>query len=528
MISISPLKTYLDRVAMPIVWRVTAFIMIVCVTLVALDGWRSWSARAIQLRQTELVATNLARSLAQQADDMFDAADIVLVDVVERVQVDGMGPAALPRLQTLLSNRVIELPWLHGIFVYDQHGRWIVTAHAQQVPTGVNNADRAYFIYHRTHPERAVHIGAPIKSRSTGDWVIPVSRRIDHADGSFAGVVLTTLRIDYFRQFYASFDIGKAGTIVFALNDGTVMLRRPYDDAWIGKSMAASPVFHDYSANQTGTAMITSTVDGIVRMTSYRHLDHYPLVVWAALSKDEFLADWRADTYLHSGGVAILTLILGLMGMRLVHHIRRRVQVEADLVRVSDELRSKNQLLETFALQDGLTGLANRRSFDAELKSEFTRAMRNGRPLAMIMIDVDHFKKYNDCYGHPAGDACLRAIADELVANRRRPGDISARYGGEEFVILLPDTNQAGAMAVANKICNAVAQMAIEHRDSPCRVVTISAGVHAFVPVRHDDMQKDLIALADKALYIAKSSGRNRVCFAAMPTASSSNSTSMT
>lgn len=499
----------------PIVLRVAAFIVIVCASLIALDGWRTWSARQTQLYEGGVFTANLARSLAQHANDTLTAADTLLVGLVDAVEVDGSGPAALVRLTTLLPRQVKELPSLQGIFVYDAAGHWLATSGAGRIPVGANNADREYFQYHLTHAGREAHISIPVKSRSTGAWIIPVSRRINHADGSFAGVALATIRIDYFKQFYASFEIGKKGAIVFARNDGRVLLRRPFDDAWIGRSMAASPIFHDFSASQAGSAIITSTVDRLERITSYRRLERYPLVVWAALSKEENLADWRADTYLHTSGVWLLALILSALGMRLLQQIKRRVQTEADLLKVQQELRTMVQTLETFALQDGLTGLANRRCFDAELHKEFQRAMRNGRPLALIMIDVDYFKKYNDLYGHPAGDACLRALGAILLENRGRPGDVNARYGGEEFAVLLPDTDLGGAMAVATKLCRAVAQLATAHGANPHGVVTISAGVHALVPVRHDDTAPSLVEASDKALYEAKSSGRNRVCAAA-------------
>ena len=194
-----------------------------------------------------------------------------------------------------------------------------------------------------------------------------------------------------------------------------------------------------------------------------------------------------------------------------------RLLAEADLLRVQESLRALNHHLEQLALQDSLTGLANRRQFDNALRDEFSRAMRIESPLALVMIDVDYFKQYNDIYGHLAGDECLRQISEVVKASKNRPGDLAARYGGEEMVVLLPDTNLAGAVAVAEKIRVAISDLNIRHPSSNTGVVTISAGVDAFVPVRDGNIPFELIQAADKALYAAKSAGRNLVCSSADP-----------
>ena len=134
-------------------------------------------------------------------------------------------------------------------------------------------------------------------------------------------------------------------------------------------------------------------------------------------------------------------------------------------------------------MQDGLTGLANRRQFDLTLNDEFSRAIRHASTLALILADVDCFKQYNDIYGHAAGDECLRAISCAIRdVTAQRPGDLAARYGGEEIAILLPDTDVAGAVTVAEKIRSAVHNLEIEHAGNPSGFVTLSAGVDVFNP----------------------------------------------
>ncbi|WP_158814195.1 diguanylate cyclase [Methylocapsa sp. S129] len=186
-----------------------------------------------------------------------------------------------------------------------------------------------------------------------------------------------------------------------------------------------------------------------------------------------------------------------------------------------DQLEEANRRLEALAGQDGLTGLANRRTFDDALAREHRRALRDKTRLAMIMIDVDWFKSFNDRYGHPAGDECLKQVSRAIKNTLPRPGDIVARYGGEEFAVLLPNTDESGAMIMADRIRRAVLALAIEHDASPAKVATISAGVGAWAPNALDIGLEVLMQDADRALYRAKNDGRNAiVCASALGGAS--------
>jgi len=172
-------------------------------------------------------------------------------------------------------------------------------------------------------------------------------------------------------------------------------------------------------------------------------------------------------------------------------------------------LEDANRQLRVMVRQDGLTGLANRRHFDDMLGTEYRRAMRVGGPLALIMVDVDRFKAFNDLYGHPAGDACLQLVSGALAGALRRPADLAARYGGEEFAVLLPDTDEAGAQATAARIQDAVRAAALRHAGSEFGVVTLSMGVAMLAANRDGDGPGALVEAADTALYAAKRSGRN-------------------
>lgn len=496
----------------PLALRVAIFVTLVCAALVALDAWQLWRAREVQLRDTEVASANLAKSLGQHAYDTFKEADTVLVGLVERVENDGTEEHALARLHALLVRRVAELPQLHGLFVYDSTGAWIANSQTG-APASLNNADREYFIYHRTHDGRVPHIGPPIQSKSTGEWIVTISRRVDHDDGSFGGVALATIRMDYFRRFYNSFDIGEKGAVFVAIDTGILLLRRPFDEHTLGKDISGLPLFSTYlPRGPVGTNTFTSRLDGVTRVNSHRRLTDYPLVVSAALSRDEALADWRKDVLFHGVALAVLVGGLGVLGWRLMRQIAHRAAAEAELRRARGELEALNATLEQLAMQDGLTGLANRRKFDLTLADEFARAGRDGGALALIMIDVDQFKRYNDIYGHSAGDACLRRVGAAVSAAVRRPGDLSARYGGEEMAVLLPGTDLAGALIVAEAIRAHIAALAIAHAGNSIGIVTVSAGVQAFAPVATSVTPLALVEQADRALYRAKAQGRNQVC----------------
>ncbi|MDJ0554485.1 MAG: PleD family two-component system response regulator [Microcoleaceae cyanobacterium MO_207.B10] len=193
-----------------------------------------------------------------------------------------------------------------------------------------------------------------------------------------------------------------------------------------------------------------------------------------------------------------------------MNELRRQVEKERML---TEKLEKANEELERLASIDSLTMLANRRYFDKFIKNEWKRGIRTSFPLSVVMCDVDFFKAYNDTYGHPAGDLCLKKVAEVICNNVNRSTDLVARYGGEEFIVVLPETDVKGAIYVAEKIRKGIKDSAIEHQNSQVsNYVTISCGVATYYPQLESDLN-DLINDADLALYEAKSQGRNRVFF---------------
>jgi diguanylate cyclase (GGDEF)-like protein len=480
-------------------------IVIIVLSLVGLDIWQSWTSRNQALSAASANASNMARSMAEHAGHTFEEADTVLIGMVERVQTDGVDdPVHRLRLHRLMKRLTESLHQLHGLFIYGADGNWQVSSN-DDYPPGANNADRDYFVYHRTHTDLSAHIGPVIRSRSTGDLIITLSRRINDAEGRFAGVALATLKVDYFRRFYQGYRLDPNGVISLAMADGTVLIRRPYDEAVLGSTLAKGVVFSQLlPVASEGTRMLPSIVDGVERLYGYRRVSQYPLVVLAAESKTFILASWRANLLRTAVVILLLLTATGIFGAMLIRQIRQTAQTEA-------QLRNAHAALELMAMQDSLTGLANRRQLDEALPQEIGRARRNGRPLGLIMLDIDHFKAYNDIYGHPAGDTCIREVGLAVLASVGRAGDLVVRYGGEELLVLLPECDLAGAVSVAERMVEAVRGLNIPHTGSPYGAVTVSAGAYVWQEKALPERPQALVEGADAALYRAKAQGRNQV-----------------
>ena len=231
---------------------------------------------------------------------------------------------------------------------------------------------------------------------------------------------------------------------------------------------------------------------------------------------------------LRVGAVLLLLGVSVVFSRRLREELRTREQlgreIQAANARLEDKVRQRtaelqeaNRRLSTLSTTDSLTGLANRRKFDEVWQTEWQRSVRQGMPLAVIMLDVDFFKRYNDHRGHQAGDACLQQVAHILAAGVQRAGELVARYGGEEFVLVLPGARLGDAQASAERIRAAVQAAAIAHPDSPLGpCVTVSLGFAADMPRLGEDPEW-LLRAADAALYQAKAQGRN-CCCASPPT----------
>jgi len=456
-----------------------AFALCLSAALVGIEAWQMWHGREANLRSANIVTASLAESLSQQIETTLKTADTVVATLVQGVEAEGVNPDTLQRLYGLMTSLASALPAIHEMGLTDKDGNAIVKSLVPH-PVGLNYRERDYFRFLSSHDTRDVFIGQPVKSKIDGSVNITVSRRINARDGSFAGIVVTSVSMNFFRKLFETVQLKSGGFISLVADNGMLLASSP--DSFGDGELAA------LAAAPAGALEYRSPKDSLDRVGASSRLPHYPMTVTVAQNSSAVLSEWYGQLRVHGAIVLGILMVIGVLGYR-VDQANRATRLQA--------------------LSDALTGLANRRCFNETIEREFQRASRNGRPLSLIMVDIDLFKTFNDQYGHPAGDACLRAISAAVQGVLRRPGDMAARYGGEELAILLPETDIAGAVRIAGDMQAAIRALAIRHEAGPLGVVTLSAGVASWCPGRLTATPAWLVEAADAALYEAKALGRN-------------------
>ena len=483
---------------------------------VAVIGLNVWTLREDwneTVDKAEDTAVNLSLSQARQADDTFLQTELSLREVQreleKQIATTGVDGEALSQTMRLLQS---HLPQLHGLFYYDAQGKWIATS-MSRIPPDINNSDREYFDYHRTSPRDTLHVGPVLRSRTTHELVIPVTLRVNDAFNGFRGVLLATVKVDYFRRFYSYYELSEGDVLVLMLADSTVLYARPMPDSYIGKNLSVSPLFLRMLAHaDKGSGQWTAALDGKKRIFGFVRSQRYPLVVAAGYDKralfNHWLKSWVHDLIL---SLALLIVIL-LLGAFVLRQARHTLRYQLELTRLRDDLTAANRALENLAQSDGLTGVANRRHFDHMLTECLQNAERTGQPVSLILLDIDYFKRFNDTYGHVSGDDCLKKVATVLKNAARRKNELTARYGGEEFAIILPGQPLSAALNFAESIIDAVNRLDIPHltTELPQKHVTLSAGCAVYLASDSQQEKESLIARADEALYHAKRAGRNQ------------------
>ena len=296
--------------------------------IMALDGWRTWQSRADVIANDKIETANLARSLSQHAHDTIQTADTVLVGLRERVEVDGIAAANLDRTRQFMVMQREILPFIHGLFVYDAVGNWLTNSVIPS-PLNLNNFDRPYFQYHRAHPDRSVHLGDPVRSKSDGAWILTVSRRFDLPSGEFGGVVLTTIGIDALSDYYRTFDMGRLGTIALTTADGVIITRVPPNPDFIGINVSNGRIFAEIKSQPlAGSFEYKSEIDGVDRLGSYRRSDDYFLYSIVSHGIADILVDWRVDAIRHLEISVSAAAAIGFLGVRFARQIRERQRTE--------------------------------------------------------------------------------------------------------------------------------------------------------------------------------------------------------
>ena len=451
-------------------------------------------------RGVATAAANLAATVSRDVDRNIELLDSSIQTVAERWRNPAFQTMDPSLRDAVLFDRAAASQPDVDIYVMDSDGK-VRGDSMHIIPVGMSFGDRDYFRVHVLNGDVGLFVSKPFIGRVVKARTMALSRRITNADGSFGGVVVASFQMEHLAKLYQGLNLGPDGSVTLIRTDGRVITCDPYVEGNIRDTLLSNGTFETMRSNKVGSLEGPSPIDGKTRIISFHRVGDLPLIQDVEVSVDQAYAEWWHKTSLVGAILGCLGLGLVVLLVVLNAELARRVKVEAELERL--------------VATDPLTELANRRRFDEGLDVEWRRAIREGLPLAVLMIDADRFKSYNDTYGHPAGDQLIRALAHCIAGNIRRPGDLAARYGGEEFVVLLPNTAGPGALRVAEGIRTAVLALAHPQAAAPVRIASVSIGVAAMDPML-GQLSQDLVAAADLALYRAKEDGRNRVRIASL------------
>lgn len=445
-------------------------------------------------------ATKNAENLALVVENDVTRT-IQLLDLSMQAVADGATDSVVMdmppnyRNQLLFDRSATAGQYLSSILFVDANGNVAVDPNSTK-PAKTNFQNEKWFSAQKTSTSQGLYISPPFHATLRNNaWEIALSRRVSRKDGSFAGVVVATIDLNYFRNLLAGLSLEKGGAITLLTADGYLIMRTPNDDRYIGKNYFNSTNLVRYRTQHERSFFGSAVIDGKPRLYIIRNFTKAPFVISASPSVTEVYGDWRQRVVYIAFLSSIVAAVLLWLAWELTKEFKRRVSTEKELLLLSHI--------------DGLTGLKNRHTLDKIFVQELARCQRVEKPLAILFIDIDFFKSYNDTYGHQAGDQTLMQVARALERCILRPGDVAARFGGEEFVVILPETSLKGASEVANRIHAAIHAQKIEHRMSEFQFVTVSIGITCSDAIEAPETSS-LLRGADEALYQAKTDGRNR------------------
>jgi diguanylate cyclase (GGDEF)-like protein len=463
-----------------------------------------------------------------------------LVQIVSRVYVKAALEA--PGCNQYLTDLTANIPWIRDVSVAATDGR--IKCSTEPLAVGLNVSDRPHF--QEALKSREFGLSTYLINHIHQAPSVVATFPVVAEDGSPKGVVLAVINLQWIGDLAATAAQHSGASVLMLDSGGTVIAGSADEQTFVGKRFPGHALTRAM-LNEDEGSITTIGFDGVSRIFAYVR------VPWTqarlAVGLDESVVHSGIDreidfAYLQLVIVGLFVLIVVWFGgeQLVVRPIRSLVRtatrfgrgdlhvraahepwvaefaplaaalddMAAKLAMREEELRIANEHLEELASLDGLTGLANRRAFDRQIEHDWQRACEHHEPVALMMIDIDHFKLFNDRYGHVAGDTCLRAVGETLSLVTLEEAVMVARYGGEEFALLLPGLDIERASTLANEARQAIEDLCISHSESPCGHVTVSIGVESVMPDRYQEPAA-LIEAADTALYEAKRRGRNAV-----------------
>lgn len=515
-------------------------LFLVCLVAVPLSVERMLALvaeRQEQVSALEEDVRNFARS-AKLAQMEGISRSLTALDVLSRM-ADRLleDPAACNRQLSRLAD---EVAGIQGAFIADAAGL-VRCAHAP-LALGVNISERDYF--RDAVATDGMVMTEMFVSRVSGRNSVFLLRAEHGPGGALRAVVGVVMDLQWLSRTAAGTAV-ELGVVVDLIGEnGTVLVRYPTMPDIVEHSFPDHPLTRAVAAEESGIVRVPG-YDGKERIFAFEGFGHLPISIAVGIETAKavgpidskvrstalayfialacfLLLAWVAEERIVIAPIARLTRAVAAVGRGEADHVNDMGVAEFSplvnafnemarrLSQRNNELRTMNGRLASLARTDGLTGLANRRTFDVQFSQDWVRARGEGVPLTLVMLDVDHFKAFNDTRGHLQGDEALRAVARMLAAAAAGTSNLVARYGGEEFVVLMSGADVGAGVAFAEDVRRLLAEIALEHPAAPRRRVTASFGVASVVPTAEGSPDA-LIAAADAALYEAKRAGRDRV-----------------
>jgi diguanylate cyclase (GGDEF)-like protein len=490
-----------ERVTRPLLsFRGVAVVSIVAaVVLVAACVSVLIESRDELVWRADLMATNILVLADQTVRIEIGRYDTRLLDIIADLHsASEAGDGTLPTGDELFGGAALR-DSIGDILIVDSRGNILTSSRPSMTPQ-----------YSAALPSISAQLGRgqngiAISTVLLGDQIQPqiaLTRRCLPGACGPASAVVAILPMSWIQGVFNGLKLGRKGAIALVDSSGTLLARKPTAASRIGQIVERPSLIAQIPRSGLFVYQRFSRTDGKRRRVTAGWVGTLPLIVFVGISTADILRGWNNLAIVITFAVVVLSVGLVALTFLLARQVHRKTLVDRQLL-------SLNMQLAELARTDPLTGLMNRRGFDDNLAREWRRCRRAGKPVSLLMLDVDHFKQYNDHYGHQAGDGVLRTVADCIVAKIRRPGDIAARYGGEEFSVVLPDTDFTAACRIAEVIRASTEALAIQH-GSGSALVTVSIGVSYAEPGELGAADA-LVAVADSALYESKALGRNRV-----------------